>query len=237
MKKYKHLFFDLDGTLWDLKENTRNALRILFEHYHVELENIDFEDFLNRYRHHNRLAWELYRQGKLEKDVLRIIRFERAFEDCGNEQSPSFITQFAESFLDVSPRQPKAIDGAHELLDYCKSKYQLHIITNGFIEVQGFKLEAAGLTSYFSAMINSEHCGVKKPHPGIFDYAMKKAGADKEHSLMIGDEWESDIIGARDFGMDQVFLKDDESEREQSLREVFRPTHTIAKLSELIEIL
>lgn len=245
MKKYKHLFFDLDGTLWDLQENTRNALIILFDKYKTELSDADFEKFFKRYHYHNDQVWTLYRQGKIEKDILRSIRFKRAFEDVGLTVSDDFIEQFSQDFLEVCPRQPKTLEGAHELLDYCKQHYQLHIITNGFIEVQGHKMEAAKLTSYFNQIINSEHCGVRKPNAGIFEYALDKAGANKEDSLMIGDDWEADIIGARDFGINQAFITttDDlmndihKEAGHAPLRHNYKPTYTISRLTELMEVL
>jgi len=245
LKKYKHLFFDLDGTLWDLQENTRNALVILFEKFKTELSEVDFEKFFKRYHHHNDHVWALYREGKIEKHVLRTIRFERAFEDVGLNLENDFIEKFSEEFLEVCPRQPKTLEGAHELLEHCKNNYQLHIITNGFVEVLGHKMAAAKLTDYFTEIINSEHCGIRKPHAGIFEYALNKAGANKENSLMIGDDWEADIIGARNFGIDQAFLTTTEDlmseiNREAgsgSLRHNYKPTYTVSKLSELLEVL
>ncbi len=247
MKQYTHLFFDLDGTLWDLKTNTRNALEHLFTQYHSQLKGIAFESFFHRYHFHNDQVWALYRENKIEKEVLRTIRFERAFADHNLHPGGEFITEFADSFLDICPRQPKTLDGAHDLLNYLRDKecYHMHIITNGFIEVQGIKMEAAGITNYFKEIINSEHCGVRKPQPGIFQYALQKTGATLENSLMIGDDWEADILGARNFGMDQAFITTTEEMLNDSLnayghnpiRHNYQPTYTISNLTELMEVL
>lgn len=243
MKQYKHLFFDLDGTLWDLKRNTRAAMEELFSTHAAEIGHLDFELFFRRYHHHNDQVWALYRQDKIKKDELRFVRFERAFADVSHPASHSFIDRFSLDFLEVAPRQPLTIDGAHDLLQYCAPRYEMHIITNGFIEVQGHKMKAAKLEPYFKAIINSEHAGVRKPHPNIFQFALEQAGATKEESLMIGDDWDADILGARDFGMDQVYLDESEQDHNSRLpgagahRHNYKPTYTIHSLSELMDIL
>jgi YjjG family noncanonical pyrimidine nucleotidase len=245
LKKYKHLFFDLDGTLWDLKKNTIEALTLLFDRYSSELQNINFKKFHQRYVIHNDRVWALYRDGKIEKEKLRYVRFERAFEDVGSAPDKLFIDQFANDFMYECPRMPHTLEGTHELLDYCKNHYELHIITNGFIEVQGHKMNAANLNSYFTHMINSEHCGVRKPHAGIFEYALQQSNATREESLMIGDDWDADILGARDFGMDQAFITTTEDQLNElneahghaAVRHNYKPTYTISKLLELKEVL
>ncbi len=244
MKKYKHLFFDLDGTLWDLKKNTHQALTLLFDRYATELADVNFRKFHQRYVVHNDRVWALYRDGKIEKEVLRFIRFERAFADTGNSPDKSFIEKFANDFMYECPRMPHTLEGTHELLTYCKQHYTLHIITNGFMEVQGHKMTAGNLYPYFDKIINSEHCGVRKPHAGIFEYALQHAGATKEESLMIGDDWDADILGARDFGMDQVFLTTTEDQLNEvnvehghaEVRHNYKPTYTISGLREMLGI-
>ncbi|MFN5620444.1 MAG: YjjG family noncanonical pyrimidine nucleotidase [Flavobacteriales bacterium] len=243
MKKYKHLFFDLDGTLWDLKRNTRAAMQELFATHAETIGHLDFELFFQRYHHHNDHVWALYRQDKIKKDDLRFVRFERAFSDVNHSASHAFIDRFSLDFLDVAPRQSLTMEGAHALLDYCAPHYHMHIITNGFIEVQGHKMKAANLEPYLKVVINSEHAGVRKPHPDIFNFALEKTGASKEESLMIGDDWEADILGARDFGMDQVYLTEAEQLHNERLpsggahRHNYKPTYTVHSLLELIDIL
>ena len=244
MKKYENLFFDLDGTLWDLRKNTRSALEVLFEKY-SDVQAINFEHFFRRYHHHNDQVWALYRDNKIEKEVLRYVRFERAFVDCQYDGNPQLIADFSNDFMEICPRMPHTIDGTHELLEHCASRYQMHIITNGFIEVQGHKMKAAKLNDYFTEMINSEHCGMRKPHRGIFDYAMQTTGADASKSLMIGDDWEADILGARNYGMDQAYLTTTDDLMNEInaflghdlVRHNYKPTYTISSLHELIGIL
>ena len=228
---YKHLFFDLDGTLWDLHGNSRKALFELWNKYGLaQRADLDFDRFNIRYRHHNDRVWALYRDGKIEKHVLRMERFQRAFTEIGLGES-LWIEAFAEDFMYVCPRQPGLVEGTIEVLEYVADKYELHIITNGFSEVQGVKMEFSGLTGKFNQIINSEDCGIKKPHRGIFEHALLRTGARVEESLMIGDDWDADILGARDFGMHQAWLKSDEG------RHNYTPTYTLEKLSDLLGIL
>lgn len=245
MKNYQHLFFDLDGTLWDLKKNTRIALEQLFEQYSAQLSSVDFNFFYKRYHHHNDQVWTLYRKGEITKEVLRYVRFERAFSDSGTAGQESWVKHFADEFMEICPRLPHTLDGAHELLDYCKDRFTLHIITNGFSEVQGHKMRAARLESYFTEVINSEQCGYRKPHPRIFEYALERSSAQTHHSLMIGDDWDADILGARDFGMDQAFITTTEdllneihlADGMNEIRHNYKATYTINDLRELITIL
>ena len=241
MKKYKHIFFDLDGTLWDLHKNTHEAIQILFKEF--DLNPSDFEDFHKRYLFHNEQVWALYRVGKIEKEVLRTARFERAFVDCGIAVDDPFVEKFALRFLDVCPRLPHLLEGTHDLLSLWKEHATLHIITNGFKEVQGFKLDAGNLHGYFQYIVNSEDAGYRKPSPEIFKYALSKAAANKEHSLMIGDDWDADILGARDFGIDQVFIRQTENAQKKLLgqdvefRHNYKPTLVVDSLKEIIPLL
>jgi putative hydrolase of the HAD superfamily len=241
--KYKHLFFDLDGTLWDLRRNTRIALEAIYADFSGEgLLPEHFEHFYRRYIYHNDQVWALYREGKIEKHVLRVVRFERAFLDIGFTASAELCDRFADAFLDLCPRQPHLLPGALEVLDYCKKHYTLHIITNGFKEVQGIKMAAGKLDHYFTHVINSEDAGFKKPHAGIFQHAFALAGTNAAESLMIGDDWDADILGARNIGMDQIFLTTTEDLLEEvspglTIRHNYKPTATISALSEMIDFL
>ncbi|MDZ4752453.1 MAG: YjjG family noncanonical pyrimidine nucleotidase [Flavobacteriales bacterium] len=228
---YKDLFFDLDGTLWDLHGNSHKTLSELWPRFNLNKDNhLDFDHFYRRYRHHNERVWALYRDGKIEKKNLRIERFERAFADIGLNFE-SWMQEFADSFMDLCPRQPGLIEGALEVLDHVSKKYRLHIITNGFSEVQGIKMQSSGLDGRFTEIINSEDCGIRKPHRGIFTHALERSGASVESSLMIGDDWDADILGARDFGMHQAWLRSDQS------RHNFTPTYTLESLRDLLHIL
>ena len=245
LKQYTHLFFDLDGTLWDLRKNTLIALREIFEAHPDITGTIDFDWFYRRYHHHNDRLWALYRDGRIDKESLRIERFQMAFEECGVKDNPTFYRFFADEFLVICPRQPHVMEGAHRLLDHCKGRYQMHIITNGFSEVQGIKMAAAQLNGYFEHIIFSESCGIQKPHRGIFDHAFSITGANPETSLMIGDDWDADILGARNVGMDQAFLSTTEAllneinqaHGHKAVRHNSEATYTLQQIDELIKIL
>jgi putative hydrolase of the HAD superfamily len=229
MKTYKHLFFDLDGTLWDIHGNAKITLRQMFDQF--DLNHLNFEAFHDVYLHHNERVWAMYRKGTMAKEELRTARFSRSFDDLNFSYTAEWMEQFASAFVDQCPRQPHLIPGALELLSHLEGRYQMHIITNGFKEIQGIKMEGSGLARYFIHNINSEDVGVRKPNPEIFQYALEKANAKVEESLMIGDDWEADILGARNFGMDQVFLKFNDQ------RHNVHPTFTIEHLLELKNIL
>ncbi|MDV7185775.1 YjjG family noncanonical pyrimidine nucleotidase [Lutibacter sp. TH_r2] len=201
--KIKHIFFDLDHTLWDFEKNSDLAFKTIFKKHKVHVE---FEKFANYYRPINQKYWKLYRDEKVSKSELRYGRLKDTFTKIKFEVSDSVINSLAVDYIDVLPNNNYLFDGAIEILNYLQPSYKLHIITNGFNEVQYQKIENSGLKSYFSKIITSEEVGVKKPNPKIFKYALDKAEALSKESLMIGDNWEADIMGAKNIGLDVIFF-------------------------------
>lgn len=201
-KKYTHLFFDLDNTLWDFEKNSKKAMVEAFNFY--ELQNqADFELFFNVYSKHNTKLWQSYRNKEVGKKELIKKRFENTFKDLGIAGVDP--EEMNNHYLKVMPKQKELFDGVIDVLDYLRKKnYLLFIITNGFREVQNEKMVSSGLDPFFSKIFISEDIKTPKPCREIFEYAVKSANAKKSKSIMIGDDWEVDIIGALNFGMDAI---------------------------------
>jgi putative hydrolase of the HAD superfamily len=230
--KYKHLFFDLDHTLWDFDANCRATL----EQLHLDLDLVnkgihDFDIFYKNYLDHNEKLWARYRTGQIKQDELRIKRmwltlldFKIADEDLAR--------QLSELFLQLLPTRTILFPDTTVVLDYLQEKgYNLHIITNGFETTQHSKLNTSGLGVYFKEVITSEGSNSLKPQKEIFDYALHKAGAIVEESLMIGDALDVDVLGAMNAGMDQVHVNYND------LPQDLKPTYTVKSLKELREFL
>ncbi|MGB1306611.1 MAG: YjjG family noncanonical pyrimidine nucleotidase [Flavobacteriales bacterium] len=229
---YKHLFFDLDRTLWDFEKNSHEVLLELYKHYDLLTKGIvDSKVFIERYKHHNEKLWDLYRQNKIEKDKLRDERFKITLDEFGIN-SPELAANLGEDYVAHCPKKTNLFPYVHSTLNYLKDRYALHIITNGFEEVQYQKLENSNLIDYFEQIITSEQVGFKKPSQQIFKFSMLKAFAKPSDSLMIGDDLHADILGAKDIGMAQVFFNP--LKHEHSNSEI---TYEINCLSELEEIL
>ena len=204
--KYKHIFFDLDRTLWDFDAAAEVAFERIYEKYHLKDLGIpSAHEFHEVYHPLNEQLWVLYRADKITKDYLNRTRFVLPLEHYGIHDT-TLADHLSEDYVYWSPRIVRLVPGTLELLDYLKPKYHLHLITNGFQEVQHTKLNGSGLEPYFETLTVSEEVGVKKPNPEIFQYAMRKAHATAEESLMIGDEMAVDIDGARAAGMDTVLF-------------------------------
>jgi putative hydrolase of the HAD superfamily len=200
MKHYRHLFFDLDNTVWDFNMNSRFALLETFKLYN--LDQSLFEGFLKSYIIHNEKLWALYRQNGITKEELTKKRFDLSFQETGLEGVDAVA--FNRDYLDNLPFQTRLCDGALEVLEKLSRKYEMHIITNGFREVQYKKMEKSDLNRFFKRIFVSEEIKSPKPSPEIFRHAMKSCNARKKESLMIGDDWEVDILGAMQTGIDQV---------------------------------
>ena len=206
MKAYKHLFFDLDGTLWDFAKNSEATLHdIYIMHSLQNSHNNGFAQFFETYNRINHGLWEQYRQGTLEKEKLSVLRFSLTLEAFGIK-NPDLAEQISVEYITQSPRKTLLFPHAIQTLQTLRKNYQLHIITNGFIEVQLNKISYSGIKDYIVHMITSEEAGCLKPCNAIFEYACRKTGATPEASLMIGDDYSIDIEGAAQAGMDTVFF-------------------------------
>ncbi|KIC94752.1 YjjG family noncanonical pyrimidine nucleotidase [Flavihumibacter solisilvae] len=207
MKKYQYLFFDLDHTLWDFDSNARQSLKQLFSELSLPDRGInDFEKFYTQYIQHNDKLWERYRKGFIRVDDLRWKRMWHTLLDfrIGDEK---LARRMSDIFLELLPTRTLLFPHAVELLDYLKAKgFALHLITNGFEATQHSKLENSGLRQYFGQVITSEGSNSIKPQREIFEYAFRLTGAQPHNSLMIGDNIEVDILGAKNAGMDQVYV-------------------------------
>jgi putative hydrolase of the HAD superfamily len=206
MTIYKHLFFDLDRTLWDFDAAAEVAFERIYEKYDLKRRGIpSAHEFHEVYHPLNERLWELYREDRITKDYLNRTRFVLPLEHYDIHDT-ALADHLSEDYVYWSPRIVRLVSGTMELLDYLKPKYHLHLITNGFQEVQDTKLSLSGMKPYFETLTVSEEVGVKKPNPEIFHYALRKANATAEESLVIGDEMAVDIDGARAAGIDQIFF-------------------------------
>lgn len=226
--KYRHLFFDLDHTLWDFEANSRKTLADIHEELALPARGIDdFDLFHKRYLEHNDKLWARYRNGYIKVDELRWKRMWLTLLDfkIGDEK---LARQIGDRFLDLLPSRNLLFPHTIEILEYLTGKgYQLHLITNGFEKTQHSKLKNSGIDKYFQEVITSEGSNSLKPHKEIFDYAFQKARALPEHSIMLGDSLEVDIQGAINAGIDQVFVN------HIGAAAALSPTYTVYHLREL----
>jgi putative hydrolase of the HAD superfamily len=205
LKAYKHIFFDLDRTLWDFDANSREALTDVFLNHHLDRYFESPETFINAYHKHNELLWNGYREGNIKKELLRSLRFELTLKEVKIDNH-ELAKAIGEDYLQLSTVKTILFPYTHEILNYLYEKYPLYILTNGFRETQFSKMKNCDLTKYFRNVFTSETIGYNKPHPKIFHWAMSSVNGRKEECLMIGDDFEVDILGARSCGMDQVFF-------------------------------
>jgi len=196
------VFFDLDHTLWDFDRNSKLAFKRMFKKHNI---SVDLANFIAIYEPINFEYWKQYREEKITKQELRRGRFLDAFKPLGIQFSTKELDLLATSYIEELPKDNYLFDGTIELLDYLKANYQLHIITNGFHEVQHLKLKNSKIDQFFATVTTSEEVGVKKPNPKIFQHALSKAKAKPANSVMIGDTFEADILGAEAVGMKTLF--------------------------------
>lgn len=234
MRQYKHLFFDLDNTLYDFDGNSYLALEKAFEHFSL-LDNLpSFEVYFELYKGINDELWTEYREQRMAKDILRGKRHIDSLAEFGIKPEQSG-TEIDDRYLYEMTLQTDLFPDTIEVLRELKRRsYHIHIITNGFKEVQDHKLVNTGLHEFVSDVYISEVIKAPKPAREIFEYAIKSSNARKNESLMIGDSWESDIVGAKRFGIDQVYF---ELPGAKVNGEEDEATFTIKKLSELLTIL
>ncbi len=202
--RYTHLFFDLDNTLWDFNSNSYDALYVTMDKMGLLPIIGDYDRFFKIYHDVNERLWADYREGTLSKSILRVQRFEESLERNGTPIK-GIGEELNDKYLGEMPLKTKLVNGALKVLDYLNSRYEMAIITNGFREVQYDKMEQSRLAPYFKKVFVSEEVGAQKPKKEIFEHAVKSMNARKRSTLMIGDSWEADIVGAMNFGIDQVY--------------------------------
>ncbi|KMQ65925.1 HAD family hydrolase [Chryseobacterium sp. FH2] len=205
--KIQHIFFDLDNTLWDHRKNAYLTIQDLFEKEEITSEyNISFEDFHSVYHGINENLWKKIRDGIIDKGYLRKHRFYDTFKHFGIEDE-KLSMYFEEHFLDKILNHNELVESAEYILEYLKAKnYTLHIISNGFKEVTERKCILSGIDKYFQTITSADSVGVRKPKPEIFEYSLGLSDAKKENSILIGDDWIADVVGAQNFGMDVIFF-------------------------------
>jgi putative hydrolase of the HAD superfamily len=229
--QYKHLFFDLDHTLWDFEANSRQTLEELYHSLHLKDKGVyDFDLFHKSYTVHNDKLWERYRNGFIKVDELRWKRMWLTLLDFKIGDEP-LARQMGILFLDALPTRTILFPYTLEILNYLRGKeYRLHLITNGFEKTQHSKLEHAGLSTYFTEVVTSEGSNSLKPHKEIFEYALQRTGAEKKESIMLGDSLEVDIQGAMNAGIDQVYVN------HLGIEPAITPTYMVHSLKELERI-
>ncbi|HOZ77193.1 MAG TPA: YjjG family noncanonical pyrimidine nucleotidase [Ferruginibacter sp.] len=229
--KYKHLFFDLDHTLWDFDANAKETLVEVYTIFQLENKGvIPFEDFHKLYKIHNEILWDRYHKGFITGEELKWKRMWRTLLDF-KIADEELAKEMSAKFLEILPSKKLLFPHTTEVLDYLKEKnYDLHLITNGFEKTQHTKLTTSGLDIYFKEVVTSEGSNSVKPQKEIFHYALNKAGAQLHQSIMLGDNLEADIQGAMNVGMDNIFIN------HINVSTTLKPTFTVTNLRELKNI-
>jgi putative hydrolase of the HAD superfamily len=230
--KYRHIFFDLDHTLWDFDANAMETLADVYKELDLRSAGVDdFDLFCKHYLHHNAILWDRYHHGYITGEDLKWKRMWRTLLEFKNG-SEELARKMSGYFMEVLPTKQNLFPYTHEILHHLKEKeYKLHLITNGFEKTQWRKLDNSKLGHYFEEVITSEGSNSVKPNKEIFEYALRITGAELAHSIMIGDNLDADIKGAINAGMDSIFVNHIKSD----LKGV-QPTYVIHHLQELEEI-
>ena len=230
---YNDLFIDFDDTLYDTYGNAVIALHETFEAFQLERWFADPQVFYDAYWAANIDLWSRYSRGEITRPFLIVERFRRPLSvGDGLPVTESLCLEMSDRFLEFCSSKPGVVEGAHELMEYLRQRgYRMHMTSNGFHEVQYKKLAACGLRDYFDTIILSEDAGANKPSPQYFDYALKVSGARRETTLMIGDNLNTDIVGAHNAGLDTILFN------RWGVEPSDVPTHTVTRLLDIKTIL
>ena len=231
MQHYKNLFIDLDDTIYDFSAASKESFMETYELLHYERFFKSFEHFYSIYEPYNLELWRIYGEGKITKEELNKRRYSHPLEAVGIHDQ-ELADRFCREALSRIPTKNKLIPGAIELLEYLRPKYNLYILSNGFKELQSHKMRTAGIDKYFDALILSEDIGVNKPNRELYEYALEKTGSKLEESIMIGDMFDTDIVGAANIGMEQIYFNP-----KGKANATFAPTHMVNDLLKIKEIL
>ncbi|MBR4432483.1 MAG: YjjG family noncanonical pyrimidine nucleotidase [Paludibacteraceae bacterium] len=231
MKPYKAIFLDWDDTIGDWTGAELKALQDIYTNYHLDTLYAMPEDYIAAYKPYNLELWGLYGQGKVTKEWLHFQRFYKPIEglQVTGDRLQLLAHEMGDEFLRLTNKYFSVLPGAAEVVRELAKKYPLTIISNGFKEVQYYKFAHSGLAECFAHTIISEEVGINKPQPGIFQIALEKNGVGAEEAIMIGDSYSSDIQGAKNAGIDQIWLHQGEADE--------TATYIVSELSEVFKIL
>lgn len=230
-KTYQCVFFDLDHTLWDYETNAAEALSELYTQYRLDqLGAVPFHSFYQNFVVINTRIWDQYDRGEIHRDVIRNDRFNQVFQQSGINNYDLSL-KFSHDYIQESPKKGALVPHARDVLDYLKEKYPMYIITNGFEEIQGTKMASSGITHYFDGVITSARAGHKKPSKEIFEFALNENGFQPHDCVMVGDNLLTDMAGARNASIDQVFYNPNEISHQEEV------SYEIRSLKELTAIL
>ena len=231
MLPYTDLFIDFDDTLYDTHGNSSLALRELYDHYDLAQHFPSFETFSRSYWTTNEALWMQYSHGEIGRDTLIVERFRLPLAEGDNcDTSTNYCLKMSDTFLELCSTKPGVVEGAHELLRHLRSRgYRLHLCSNGFAEVQYRKIEAAGMNGSFDTVVLSDEAGANKPAPQFFDFAFAQTRADRARTLMIGDNFSTDIVGAMNAGIDTAFF----NRHPDTFTAPSAPTREVHRLEEL----
>lgn len=231
MKKYSCVLFDLDHTLWDFEANAKDTLDQLFREYDLREKGISgFGFFYETFVRINTGLWDLHDRGLISASELKEQRFYKVMNESGLDDFP-LSKKFSSDFLAGLPKRNRLMPGTLETLAYLHPKYPMGIVTNGFDEVQSAKMSSSGIDGYFKNLVTSQRAGNKKPSKEIFEFALSEMGHRPEASVMIGDNLLTDIVGARNAGLDTIYFNPDQKPHEEDM------THEIRSISQIMSLL
>lgn len=233
MPRYKHILIDLDRTLWDFERNSEQTMRELFAVHHLQaLCHADFQTFFDAYHVINAGLWQAYNNGTLTKEYLYVSRFSLTLDHFGVENTYTLGKKLGDYYVFESPKKTALIHGAVQLLEYLKGRgYCLSVVSNGFKEVQCEKMRTSGIYDYFGHVFLSEDIGFQKPLRPFFDHVLGSLHAEPRQCILVGDDINVDIAGARNAGIDQIFCNF------LGITPAFEPTHTVTSLTDIMSIL
>lgn len=221
--RWDWILFDADNTLFHF--DAFAGLQCLFQIYGIDFTVDDYQ----RYQAINLPLWQSYQNGEITARSLQRQRF----LDWGlklNLPPEQLNQQYIAIMADIC--QP--LDGATSLLHVLQDRVRIGIVTNGFTALQQARLQRTGLGKYVDLVVISEQVGFAKPHPAIFDYALRQMGHPlRDRVLMVGDNPESDILGGINAGFATCWLNP-EGRRKSDMP---APTFQVKNLQELEALL
>lgn len=231
MKNYTCILFDLDHTLWDFETNSEETLRELFHQYNLQEKGITgFPYFYETFVRVNTGLWDLHDRNMIGSEEIRLQRFHKVFGEAGLNNYMLSL-EFSSDFLKELPHKKNLLPHAMETLDYLHPKYPMVIVTNGFDELQATKMSSSGILHHFKNIVTSQRAGNKKPSKEIFEFALNEAGHYPDGAVMIGDNLQTDMAGARSAGIDTIYFNPAGQEHGEKV------TFEIKSLAELRELL
>jgi putative hydrolase of the HAD superfamily len=227
------IIFDVDDTLYDQAQSFHKTVRKLFQE---PLSDEEIDQLYKASRKYSEILFDQSEAGEISQFEWQTGRIIAAFKDFNIPINTEKAAIFHESYV-AEQKNITLFPEVEELLNaLCKKGKQLGILTNGEEKHQAMKIKQLGLSRWVPAekTFISGTIGHAKPKREVFDFIEEKIELDQTKTVYIGDNFEKDIIGAKQAGWQAVWMN--HRKKDLPANATYKPDKEVHSAKELLDL-